>query len=324
MAKRRLTLQQKRRVRDRQEQLWEDRALGAHCTGRVRARLGRHAEVEPFDAAVPVRCHLRSNLEDIVCGDEVVFEYVENGQGVILSRNERRTELARPGPRGDARVLAANLDILLVVSAPEPPPDPRIIDQYLVAAEHAGITPALVFNKSDLCAMETPGPDPEVAGYGALGYPVVTCSARSGAGLDGLLDLVGKKCCACVGQSGVGKSSLVSALAPDADVTIGDLSATSGAGTHTTTTTRSYWLPGGGLLIDSPGIREFPLLPMDRHDLERCFVEFRPHLGACRFRDCRHRDEPGCAIVEAARGGEIAARRLESFHAFAAGMEESR
>ncbi len=324
MAKRRLTLQQKRRVRDRQEQTWVDRELGEHCTGRVRVRLGQHAEVEPFDGVEPVHCHLRSNLDDIVCGDEVVFEYLDGGAGIILSRNERRTELARPGPRGEARVLAANLELLLVVSAPEPSPDPRVIDQYLVAAEHAGITPALLYNKCDLDDPEYREAGAGLAEYATLGYQLLHCSARTGVGMDAVLELVGDRCCACVGQSGVGKSSLVSALAPDAVVEIGELSASTRTGTHTTTTTRSYRLAGGGLLIDSPGIREFPLLPMDRRDLERCFVEFRPHLGTCRFRDCRHRDEPGCAIVTAVDNGEIQTRRLESFQAFAAEMEESR
>lgn len=323
MPKRQLTRQQSRRVQDRQQTLWENHQQSELLPGQVRTRFGRHADVA-LQAGSIVHCHLRSHLNDIVCGDQVLVQSLEDGTGIITTRNPRRTELARPGPRGEQRVVAANLDLLIVVSAPQPPADPRLVDQYIVSAEHAGIEPVIVLNKADLGGPETATLRSALAGYHALGYPVLECSANTRDGLDGLLEQIGDSTCVLVGQSGVGKSSLVAALVPEQEIEVGALSEGSGLGTHTTTATRSYPLSGGGLLIDSPGIREFPLLTMPRPELAACFREFRPHLEHCRFRDCSHRDDPGCAVRTAVENGGIDARRLQSFLDFDADMQPAR
>lgn len=323
MPRRRLTKQQSRRVRSRQETLWESREDTELLAGQVRTRFGRHAEVLLDDERV-IHCHLRSNLNDVVCGDEVLIQVLEDGAGIIASRNPRNTELARPGPRGEPRVIAANLDLLIIVCAPKPLADLRLIDQYISSAEHAHLHPLLVLNKSDLAGAETAELLEQLKTYRNLGYPVIESSATSGRGLTELLRQIGQSTCVLVGQSGVGKSSLVRALVPGEDVEVGALSEGSGLGTHTTTTTRSYPLAGGGLLIDSPGIREFPLLTMSTAELAESFREFRPFLQRCRFRDCHHREDPGCALQAAADDGQIESRRLESFLLFDEGMEPLR
>lgn len=323
MSKRRLTRQQTRRVQDRQQTLWENQQGSPLQPGQVRTRFGRHADVT-LESGGTVHCHLRSNLDDIVCGDQVLVQSLEDETGIIATRNPRRTELARPGPRGEQRVVAANLDLLIVVSAPQPPADPRLVDQYIVSAEHAGIAPVVVLNKADLECPETSNLRNILAGYRELEYPVLECSAITGAGLKDLLIELGDSTCVLVGQSGVGKSSLVRALLPNEEIEVGALSEGSGLGTHTTTATRSYRLSGGGLLIDSPGIREFPLLPMSTAELAACFREFHPLLDQCRFRDCRHRDDPGCALQAALENGRIDPRRMQSFLEFDAAMQSAR
>lgn len=323
MPKRQLTHQQTRRVQGRQQTLWENHQDTDLLSGQVRTRFGRHADVA-LDGGNTIHCHLRSNLNDIVCGDEVLVQPLEDGGGIIATRNPRRTELARPGSRGEHRVVAANLDLLIVVSAPQPPADLRLIDQYVACAEHARIQPIIVLNKADLECPETLELRDQLDGYRAMQYPILECSAENGAGLDELLEHIGQATCVLVGQSGVGKSSLVGALAPDEEIEVGPLSEGSGLGTHTTTTTRSYRLSGGGLLIDSPGIREFPLLSMSTAELAGCFKEFRPFLDCCRFRDCRHREDPGCALQAAVEAGQIDARRMQSFLTFDAAMEPAR
>lgn len=323
MPKRQLTRQQARRIQSRQQTLWENHQTSELVSGQVRTRFGRHADVA-LESGSTVHCHLRRNLSDIVCGDQVLVQPLENATGIITTRNPRRTELARPGPRGEPRVVAANLDLLIVVSAPEPPADPRLIDQYIICAEHAEIQPVIALNKADIGGPKTRELRDSLDLYRALGYPVLECSASSGAGLETLLDQVANATCVLVGQSGVGKSSLVSALIPEVEIEVGALSEGSGLGTHTTTVTRSYQLRGGGLLIDSPGIREFPLLPMSTAELAACFREFGPHLDACRFRDCRHRDDPGCAVRIALENGEIDPQRMQSFLQFDTEMQSAR
>ncbi len=321
MSRRKLTDLQRRRISRRREAVAESPREGAELQeGQVVARLRRHAEVRPAGAGPCVHCDIRASLaEDIVCGDHVLWWLQEDGRGVIEQRAARRTELCRPGPRGGARVVAANLDRLLIVSAARPAPDQRLIDQYLVCAERSGIEPLLVLNKSDL--PEFDAARGQLLPYETLGYAVLACSAGSGDGLERLRERAASITCALVGQSGVGKSSLISRLSPGADPAIGALSHARETGRHTTTTARMYPFADSGWLIDAPGIREFPLMPMARAELQRCFPEFRPLLGNCRFHNCRHGEEPGCAIRDAVAASAILPWRFAHFREFAEGME---
>jgi ribosome biogenesis GTPase len=202
----------------------------------------------------------------------------------------------------------------MIVAAPEPVLEPFLIDKYTVAAELANATPVLVINKADLLdAAARRELDSRLADYVDSGYAVVYTSARQNRGLEQLAERLTGKTSILVGQSGVGKSSLVKRLLPELDIAIGRLSAASGQGRHTTTTTTLYHLPHGGDLIDSPGVRDFHLGQVDPDALAAGFREFRPHLGHCRFNNCRHVSEPDCAVIAAAGKGAISPRRLESY-----------
>ena len=194
-------------------------------------------------------------------------------------------------------------------------------DQVTVDQEHTGIPPVLALNKSDLLPPEGGALRELLARYDGLGYPLVEASARGEHGLDALQARLAARTSVFVGQSGVGKSSLIDKLLPDETLRIGALSTDTRKGKHTTTTARLYPLPlkaaadgaRRGDLIDSPGIREFGLWHLDERELAEGFIEFRPFLGHCRFRDCRHRQEPGCALIDAVERGDIHPQRFASF-----------
>ncbi|RKQ96293.1 ribosome biogenesis GTPase [Kushneria sinocarnis] len=280
--------------------------------GRVVAHFGHRLEVEDEDGKRHL-CHLRANLDALVTGDRVSWRPVAEGSGVVEARLERVSTLERPDSRGRLRPVAANIDRIMIVFAAEPEPYPGLIDRYLVAAEATGITPALILNKADLLPEAAGRLHELLAGYQRLGYEIITASVRSTQGLNDLHHSLLDQTAVFVGQSGVGKSSLIDALLPDEQLRVGALSGERGKGTHTTTTARLYQLPAGGQLIDSPGIREFGLGHLDERQVAEGFIEFRPYLGYCRFRDCHHAREPGCALREAVERGEIDAARFESF-----------
>jgi ribosome biogenesis GTPase len=288
-------------------------------SGLVLVNYGKSVLVED-DTGCLYRCVARRNLRQIVSGDRVRWEAVGAQEGVIVAIEPRRTILQRADGSDRTRVLAANIDQILIVAAPQPAHDVFLIDRYLVAAELAGTTPLLVVNKSDL--LDSWGADAstdDLMAYADIGYGILIMSARLTTGIDKLAQALVNRTSILVGQSGVGKSSLINCLLPERDILIGKLSDASGKGCHTTTTTTLYHLPHGGDLIDSPGVRDFRLGETAPADLARGFREFRPYLGLCRFQDCRHLSEPGCAIKEAMREGVISERRLASYTQLASG-----
>lgn len=335
MAKRKLTRRQQWRIEKIQEErrqraerkqaravavLDEQQGLGEEQEGLVIANFGATLELETT-AGTTVRCQLRQNLPLIVVGDRVVWQSAGEG-GVVIALQERRSRLARPDAQGELKAVAANLDQVLVVAAPAPVYSADLINQYLAAAELTGIAPLLVFNKIDLIDEQNREEvDALLAIYRDIGYPVLTASTKQQHGLDDLIEQLKEKTSVFVGQSGVGKSSLVKCLLPKEAINVGELSAQSGLGQHTTSTARLYHLPSGGHIIDSPGVREFRLWPMSRLALAEGFVEFRPFLGQCKFRDCRHEHEPGCALREAVERGDISAQRLQSYLKIAEQLE---
>lgn len=315
-------LRRAERQRERAEATFAADRLGPEQHGLVVANYGASIAVED-EAGATHRCLLRQNMEMAVVGDQVVWQPAADGGGVVTAVAPRRTILARPDAGGQLKPVAANVDQVLVVAAPLPPFSAENVDRFLIAAERSGITPALVFNKADLISeRERPALEYALDRYRTIGYAVVYASTRTGDGLAGLLALLRGHTSIFAGQSGVGKSSLVNTLLPEAAATVGDLAQVTGLGRHTTTTARLYHLPGSGQVIDSPGVREFRLWTMDPHELAAGFREFRPHLGHCRFRDCRHDGEPGCAIEAAVATGDIAPERLASYRRIAAEMAE--
>jgi ribosome biogenesis GTPase len=304
-----------------EENLKGEGGLGAEQTGLVIASYGASLEIEAENGE-RIRCVLRQNLPLIVVGDRVVWQPAQEG-GVVTALQERRSLLSRPDAHGNLKGLAANLDQIIVVAAPAPAYSTELIDQYLAAAELTGITPLLLFNKIDLIGEENKDEVTQLLQrYRDIGYRVLTSSTKINHGLDELIAQLKGHTNVFVGQSGVGKSSLSNALMPGLDIAVKTLSERSGLGQHTTSTSRLYHLPQGGEVIDSPGVREFRLWAMDESTLAEGFREFHPFLGRCKFRDCKHQQEPGCALKAAEEKGEISAKRLYNYHKIATQLQE--
>lgn len=282
--------------------------------GRVVVRHGANLAVEDTEGHV-IHCLARQNIGHPVCGDRVVWQRTADGQGVVTAVQPRSTVLSRPDFNGRDKPLAANLTRLAILIAPEPDPSGYLVDQYLVAAELIGVEAMIVGNKMDLLDAEARGAfERRFAHYPAIGYPTFWISLRQPESLAGLIAALAGQTSVLVGQSGVGKSSLVKALLPDREIQIGRLSKATGLGRHTTSAATCYQIAGGGSLIDSPGVRSFRLGELDAESLQRGFRDFRPFLHGCRFNDCRHDQEPECAIRQAVAEGLIAPERLANFH----------
>jgi len=312
MNRRRLSQQQQRRIAAQadREIAKAGAATGEQRTGLVIARYGKRALVEASDGERRL-CYLRSRIDNVVAGDRVVWQPSE-AAGVIEARDERRSVISRPDARGNPKPLAANIDRMLLVIAPAPEPHANLIDRYLVAAVHAGVAVTLVLNKIDMLSTDD-NVSTLAERYQALGYPLVQTGRESDPHAMQLKSQLNNETVILVGQSGVGKSSLIRRLMPDLDIRIGALSEQVQKGRHTTTAAELYHFPEGGSLIDSPGIREFHLHHMEAAQIAQGFTDFEPYLGLCQFRDCRHDGEQGCAIAEAADNGELLTERLESY-----------
>ena len=301
-----------RRQARRREEPGKDPAARS---GLVIRQHGQTAVVEDAQGH-EIECTARKRVGRVVCGDRVRWQPGAPGQGVILAIEPRHGVLTRPDPRGRARPLAANLDQALIVCAPEPPPSEALIDRYLVVTELMAIDAALVINKTDLldeAARDALGG--RLAVYARIGYELLWVNSRERGALAPLVERLRDRTSILVGQSGVGKSSLVRALLPAAEIRVGAVSDATGLGRHTTSATRLYHLPDGGDIIDSPGVRDFHLWHIAPEELQRGYREFRPLLGRCRFHNCRHLSEPGCAVAAAADHGEIDPARLARYRA---------
>lgn len=247
---------------------------------------------------------------EVAVGDLVQLERRPAGDLAVAHLLPRRSRLSRPDPfhAHRERIVAANLDLAVVVTAVRKPPlSTGLLDRYLVALAHGGVAAAIVANKADL--VESPrDEDPEVAElatYRKLGVPLILASARTGEGVEELRQLLAGRTVAFVGHSGVGKSALLNALSPEAGALVGEVSEAYRKGRHTTTRSRVYRLAGGTRVIDTPGIREFGLWKLSARELAAYFDEFQPLAVRCRFSDCSHVHEPACAVRAAAERGEL-------------------
>lgn len=283
---------------------------GESESGRVVAAFGRRVLIEDA-AGERHRCMITGRRLRPVCGDEVQWARpVDDSDGLVTAIEPRRNELARPSRRGRNEVLAANIDQLLIVSAPIPAPDPFIVDRYIAAARLMDAAAGVVCNKSDLVEASQLL-DPEE--FRRIGYPVIDTSARTGAGLDELRRLMAAHTNILVGQSGVGKSSLLNALLPHVGAETAAVSAATGEGRHTTTASVLHHLASGGTIIDSPGVRDFAPPSMEPSQVATGFAEIAARAGECRFANCMHLQEPDCAVKTALAQGAISPRRYESY-----------
>ena len=260
----------------------------------------------------------RQSSELVVIGDRVTIAMQADGGGMIESVEPRSSKLSRrqPGPRGSWRedLLVANIDQVLVVFAcADPMPHLRMLDRFLVVAEHNEVEAVVVANKVDKVGLARAR---ELFGiYEAVGYPVHYISAREGMGVEELADRLAGRTSVVTGPSGVGKSTLLNAVQPGLHITTGDVSVALHKGQHTTTAAELHPLigPGGGYVADTPGLRELGLWKIPDDELGWCFPEFRSHLRGCAFNDCRHLEEPRCAILAAVAAGQISTARHDSY-----------
>lgn len=282
--------------------------MGKLQHGQVVAAFGRHFDVETAEGIVS--CVTRGKKGGIACGDRLQIEMTGLAQGVIKAIDPRSSLLFRSDEFKE-KIIAANVTQIIVVVAAEPAFYEDLVSRCLIAAEAASLKIVIVLNKCDL-EQATRAALAQLQLYRDLGYPLITLSAKQD--ISPLRPYLQGETSVLVGQSGMGKSSIINALLPAAQAHTREISQALNSGKHTTTHARLYHLDGDSHIIDSPGLQEFGLAHVNEMDIAHAFVEFRPYLGHCRFSNCRHLVEPGCAILEAAAAGKIDRRRLGTFH----------
>lgn len=312
MSKRRISKKQSTRIEKKQKtfqrlQIDETR----YKDGLVITRFGSHALIED-EQRHRHRCSIRPSLDSLVAGDKIVWLPEGIKQGAIVSRYPRDTILGRPDKRGQLKPVAANITQMMIVIAPEPGISWPLLDSYLVIAEHLNLKACIVLNKTDL-------PHDKIkerlkSQYEPLGYPILSTSQTIVTYQAKLEKALKDNISVFVGQSGVGKSSLISSVLPlESTIQTGHISERTNLGRHTTSNSTYYHLPAGGALIDSPGVREFGLWHMPAKEIAKGYREFVPFLSQCKFRDCDHQQSPGCALKAAVVDHKIFADRLNNY-----------
>ncbi len=290
----------------------------ATVQGIVVAAYGKRYQVELADSSQRISCVTRGKKTDNACGDIVTIKLTDKHEGVIESTLPRSTLLYRSNAF-KSKTLAANVTQIVIVLATQPSFYEALLNRCLIAAEAAGIKALIVLNKCDLADHDHA--KDKLVQYSALGYPVLQLSAKQD--ISALRPYLQNEASILVGQSGMGKSTMINALLPHESVRTQEVSTVLDSGKHTTTAAHLYHLDDSSILIDSPGLQEFGLHHLSTSDLEHAFVEFRPYLGKCRFNNCKHLQEPDCAITEAAAIGNISAERLAIYKTLRAELEVS-
>ncbi|RUR10786.1 small ribosomal subunit biogenesis GTPase RsgA [Legionella septentrionalis] len=311
MSKRRISKQQSDRI-EKKQQSYHEPASEYNTSineGLVLTCFGRHALVEDSNKHT-MHCSIRANLATLVAGDRVLWQAEGAQQGVIVSLSPRTSVLGRPDKHGSIRPVAANITQLMIVVAPKPLISWPLLDSYLIIAEHLNLNACIVLNKTDLGIADIEMP---LSHYQSLGYTVLHTSFSKPQSYKALLAALNHETSVFVGQSGVGKSSLIAKILPEeTNIQTASISQVE-LGRHTTSNSYFYHLPSGGALIDSPGVREFGLWHMPAAEIAKGYREFRPYLSQCKFRNCNHQNTPDCALIEAVKQGEIQRDRYHNY-----------
>ncbi len=291
----------------------------------VISRFGQHADVQTEDR-VMIRAQIRRNIGSLVTGDFVIIRRSKTDTGGIVEAVQARSsQLTRPDYYDGVKVIAANIDQICIVSSIVPTFSSQIIDRYLIASEDVEIKPILIITKTDLLDAQSKAQlEQELEPYEKLGYPIFYVNKQDQAGIEIIKEQLHHQTSIFVGQSGVGKSSLINAILPEADLVEGEVSTLSGLGQHTTTASKRLDLPDSGHIVDSPGIREFGLWHLHPERVTWCFPEFRPFMSHCKFRDCTHQDDPKCAIRQAVEDHKIHPTRYANYLKIIQSMDEQK
>jgi ribosome biogenesis GTPase len=275
-------------------------------TGLVITLYGQRLLVEAESGEL-LQCTGRRNIELSVAGDQVIYQTTDNGEGVVTALLARENSLVR-----SQKLIAANIDELWLVVSIEPHYQFELIDRYLVVAENANLPINIVVNKIELSS-DIDKVKRDFSMYESAGYNVSYLSVNEKINIAEFKSQLNDKTHIFLGQSGVGKSSLINELIPDLNLRVNEISTKSKLGKHTTTNTTLYHIPSGGDLIDSPGIREFKLDELTDKEILSGFKEFKPFIGQCKFRNCAHIKEPKCAIKTAVENGDIHPLRYANY-----------
>ncbi len=330
-----LTKKQKRQVatnRGKVNQLSKTANLGNLKNGLIIGRFGNQADVLDISDEKSYRCFLRQHLGAPVPGDRVSFRLelpqesktepnsvinsVQKVKGVIESIDKRNSLLERPSRHKGLKPIVANVNLIFVVVAPLPDFSSVLLDRYLIATKNANIETVIVINKSDLKdEIHEQKIEESLEIYSKIGYPIIKISSIENLGKAELLEYAKGKSSILVGQSGVGKSSIINWLFPSENLAVQSISTNSRLGQHTTTASRIYQFKGNkkSYLVDSPGIREYGLWHLNFEQIASGYIEFENYIGTCKFRDCQHINEPGCKIIKAVKENIIAKPRWDNY-----------
>jgi len=335
MAKRKLSKQQQRRIASHQKnkikENQQDKKIqldeSSTQTARVISHHGRqlYAETENLER---IKCKIRQNLGNIACGDYVLVQQSLNNvsnnqagstsniesQNVVIAVKERTNLLVKTGFAGVIKPVAANIGQLVIVTSLLPKPNPYLIDRYLIAAENLPAKALIIINKVDLLDAETKKTVKDLSTlYENIGYRVIASSIKQNIGLEEISDALSNITSILVGLSGVGKSSIVKTILPKEEIKIGATSESTGEGKHTTTVSALYHLKCDGIIIDSPGVRDFTPNNNSLDEIINGFVDVRKFNGACKFSNCSHQNEPGCAMKQAVTDNKLSKQRFENY-----------
>jgi len=288
--------------------------LGEQKQGLMVSRYGEQADILDIHSNKIFRCFLRQNLGSPVPGDKLIYRLDPFNKGIIESIEDRQSLLQRPSPHQGLKPVVANIDQVFVLIAPLPDFSSVLLDRYLIAIENAKLPITIVANKWDLQSeIKTQSIEQHLDIYSQLKYPVLKISTQTDIGKTKFIEAMTNRSSILVGQSGVGKSSLINWLFPSESLATKMISDNSRLGQHTTTASQLFCLDKNnyenGFVIDSPGIREFGLWHLDSNEIAQGFREFQVYLGSCKYRDCQHTKEPGCEIIKAVNDNRINKQR---------------